>query len=350
MICTEELTFRVGTFQLDHLTIDIPTGKYFVLLGPPGAGKSIFLECLCGLRRVDSGRVFISGQDVTCTEPRLRGVGYVPQDYALFPHLSVAQNITFGLRLRRCEHQQLMSRIQDMTQLLGIQHLLPRRIAGLSGGEQQRVALARALVLQPRILLLDEPVCALDEAMRQEVCVQLLRVQQQLQLTVVHVSHNLEEAFSVADLAAILHEGRFQQIGPIDELLRRPNSEFVARFVRTENIFSGHARATMAESTRTRIELGHTAVDVPGQHTGNVKFAIRPDQILLLPEGGQASDSRNCFELQLAGWRDCGAYIRLELTGPINLVAHTTPAAFSPLRHCSRLTAVLPLESIHVLS
>ena len=323
---------------------------------------------------MDSGRVFIDGQDVTHTEPRLRGIGYVPQDYALFPHLSVMQNITFGLRSRHAGRKRghstfspeagslgvgkeekgecplFQSRIEDITQLLGIRHLLPRRIAGLSGGEQQRVALARALVLQPKILLLDEPVCALDEAMRQEVCRQLLRVQRQLQLTVVHVSHNLEEAFSVADQAAILHDGRFQQIGPIDELLRRPNSEFVARFVRTENIFSGHAQTTVAASTQTRIELGNTVVDVPGQHTGDVKFVIRPDQILLLPPGEQTCHSGNCFELQVAGWRDCGAYVRLELTGPINLIAHTTPAAFSEIRHCSRLTAVLPLQSIHVLS
>ena len=255
---------------------------------------------------MDSGRVFIDGQDVTRTEPRLRGIGYVPQDYALFPHLSVMQNITFGLRSQHTGRKRghstsspdagflgvakdekvqcplFQSHLKDITQLLGIQHLLPRRIAGLSGGEQQRVALARALVLQPKILLLDEPVCALDEAMRQEVCRQLLRVQRQLKLTVVHVSHNLEEAFSVADQAAILHDGRFQQIGPIDELLRRPNSEFVARFVRTENIFSGHAQTTVAASTQTRIEFGNTVVDVPGQHTGDVKFVIRPDQILLL--------------------------------------------------------------------
>jgi len=358
MIRTEELTFRVGTFQLDRLTIDIPAGKYFVLLGPPGAGKSIFLECLCGLRRVDSGRVFLAGQDVTHTEPRRRGIGYVPQDYALFPHLSVTQNIAFGLRLRRYEHSELTTRIKDITQLLGIQHLLPRRITGLSGGEQQRVALARALVLQPKILLLDEPVCALDEAMRQEVCVQLLRIQRQLQLTVVHVSHNLEEAFSVADLAAILREGRFQQIGPIDELLRRPSSEFVARFVRTENIFLGHACPAATEtppqrrcaSGQTRVELDHTAVDVPGRREGDVKFMIRPDQVLVFPEREHTGHSHNCFELQLARWRDCGAYIRLELTGPINLVAHATPAAFSELGHRSHLTAVLPLESIHVLS
>jgi molybdate/tungstate transport system ATP-binding protein len=374
MIRTEELTFRVGTFRLDRLTIEIPTGKYFVLLGPPGAGKSIFLECLCGLRRVDSGRIFIDGQEVTHTEPRRRNIGYVPQDYALFPHLSVLQNITFGLRAgpwsrkrghsafspeaglpdigqdKKVECPLFESRLEQITRLLGIQHLLTRRIAGLSGGEQQRVALARALVLRPKILLLDEPVCALDEATRQEVCGQLLRVQRQLQLTVVHVSHNLEEAFSVADQAAILHEGRLQQMGSIDELLRRPKSEFVARFVRTENVFSGRAEGATAGATRTRVDLDGTVVEVPGSHTGNVKFVIRPDQILVLPEGKQACHDGNCFELQVTGWRDCGAYIRLELTGPINLIAHTTPAAFAELRPSARLTAVLPLPSIHVLS
>ncbi len=350
MIRTEELTYRVGRFQLERLTIDIPTGKYFVLLGPPGAGKSIFLECLCGLRRPAGGRVFIDEQEVTYAEPRLRGIGYVPQDYALFPHLSVAQNITFGLRSRRGEREQRASRLQDVVELLGIRHLLPRRIPGLSGGERQRVALARALVLQPKILLLDEPVCALDEATRQDVCGQLVRIQRQLQLTVVHVSHNLEEAFSVADLAAILHEGRFRQIGPIDELLRRPNSEFVARFVRTENIFSGRAGTTATEPLRTRVELDDVLVDVPGRHEGNVTFMIRPDQVLVLPEEEQTCHSRNCLALRLARWRDCGAYIRLELTGPVNLVAHATPAAFSELGHCFRLTAVLPLRSIHVLS
>jgi ABC-type Fe3+/spermidine/putrescine transport system ATPase subunit len=347
MIHTEEITFRVGTFQLDHLTIDIAAGQYFVLLGPPGAGKSIFLECLCGLRQIDSGRILIDGQDVTNVEPRRRGIGYVPQDYALFPHLSVRQNITFGLR--GCEPRQLMSRIQDIAQLLGLESLLARRIAGLSGGEQQRVALARALVLQPKILLLDEPVCALDEAMRQEVCRQLLHLQRQLQLTVVHVSHNLEEAFSVADQAAILRAGRLQQVGPMDELLRRPNSEFVARFVRTENIFSGRAQTTVAEPMCTRVALGSTIVDVPGRHAGGITFVIRPDQVLVLPKAEAACPSSNYFELQLAGWRDCGAYLRLELAGPINLIAHTTPAAFAELRHCSRLTVALPLSSIHVL-
>lgn len=230
MIRTEEITFRVGAFKLQRLSMQIAKGEYLILLGPPGSGKTVFLECICGLKRLELGKIFIDGRDVTNLEPRLRGIGYVPQDYALFPHLSVEQNIAFGLRVRgRAE-----GKVIETADLLGIRQLLPRPIAGLSGGEKQRVALARALVLQPKILLLDEPVSALDEVTRQEVCAQLRSIQHNLELTTIHVSHNLEEAFSVADRAAILHQDVLKQIGTMDELSLRPNSDFVARFMRCD--------------------------------------------------------------------------------------------------------------------
>lgn len=228
MIRAEEITFRVGTFHLQRLSLEIAEAEYLILLGPPGSGKTIFLECICGLKRLESGRIYIDGRDVTNFEPRLRGIGYVPQDYALFPHLSVQKNIGFGLGSRRRAER----KVPEMADLLGIRPLLSRPIAGLSGGEKQRVALARALVLEPKILLLDEPVCALDEVTRQEVCGQLKSIQRELKLTTIHVSHNLEEAFSVADRAAILHQGVLKQIGTMDELVLRPNSDFVARFMR----------------------------------------------------------------------------------------------------------------------
>jgi len=230
MIRTEKIIFQVGQFELKRLSIEIAAGEYFILLGPPGSGKTVFLECLCGLKRLKSGRIYIDGRDVTNLEPRLRNIGYVPQDYALFPHLSVEQNISFGLRVRGRSQDE----VAETADMLGIKQLLSRSIAGLSGGEKQRVALARALVLQPKILLLDEPVCALDEVTRQEVCSQLLAIQRKLGLTTIHVSHNLEEAFSVADRAGLLHHGVMQQVGPMDELVNEPNSEFVARFMRRD--------------------------------------------------------------------------------------------------------------------
>ncbi|MBC8371977.1 MAG: ABC transporter ATP-binding protein [Planctomycetes bacterium] len=238
MIRTQEIVFHVGQFELKRLSIEIAAGEYFILLGPPGSGKTVFLECLCGLKRLKSGRIYIDGRDVTHLEPRLRDIGYVPQDYALFPHLSVEQNISFGLRVRG----RTQEKVAETADMLGIRQLLSRSIAGLSGGEKQRVALARALVLQPKILLLDEPVCALDEVTRQEVCAQLLAIQRKLGLTTIHVSHNLEEAFSVADRAAILHKGVLLQVGPMDELLCEPNSEFVARFMRREKRLPGSKR------------------------------------------------------------------------------------------------------------
>jgi ABC-type Fe3+/spermidine/putrescine transport system ATPase subunit len=238
MIRTEEISFHIGTFQLQKLSINVANGEYFILLGPPGSGKTIFLECLCGLKKIDSGRIYIDGRQVTDLEPRARGIGYVPQDYALFPHLTVEQNIAFGLRVCRFNHKQTQAKVAETAQMLGIRHLLSRGIGGLSGCEKQRVALARAVVLQPKILLLDEPVCALDEVTRQEICTQLFNIQRRLGLTTIHVSHNLEEAFSVADRAAILNDGILEQVGSLDELLGKPNSRFVARFMRREKYLS----------------------------------------------------------------------------------------------------------------
>jgi ABC-type sugar transport system ATPase subunit len=238
MIRTEEISFSIGTFQLQRLSINIAKEEYFILLGPPGSGKTIFLECLCGLKKIDSGRIYIDERDVTNIEPRARSIGYVPQDYALFPHLSVEQNIAFGLRVHNRKRTEIRTKTIQTAELLGIQRLLSRKIHGLSGGEKQRVALARALVLQPKVLLLDEPVCALDEVTRQEVCAQLSSIQRRLGLTTIHVSHNLEEAFTVADRAAILNVGVLQQVGRMDELVSKPRSEFVARFMRREKHLS----------------------------------------------------------------------------------------------------------------
>jgi ABC-type Fe3+/spermidine/putrescine transport system ATPase subunit len=347
MIRTEEISFGIGTFELRSLRIDIAEGEYFVLLGPPGSGKTIFLECLCGLKKIRSGRILIDGRDVTSLEPRKRGIGYVPQDYALFPHLSVEQNITFGLHAHGYEE----TNINETTDMLGIRHLLSRSIDGLSGGEKQRIALARALVLKPKILLLDEPVCALDEVTRQQVCTQLSDIQRRLGLTTVHVSHNLEEAFSVADRAAILHDGRLKQVGTLDMLLRKPASEFVARFMRCENIFCAEAIGISPNDSDYQVKVGDMELQIAGQHSGQLMLMIRPEDLIVRPYSEDNVKGKNVIRTKLVRSRDCGGYVRVELDGPVSFVAHMTHAAFADLqkKHQSDVMAELNMKSIHVL-
>ncbi len=349
MIRTEQLCFRIGEFALRRVSLEIADGEYFVLLGPPGSGKSIFLECVCGLNRVESGGIQIDDRDVTHCEPRRRGIGYVPQDYALFPHLSVEQNIAFGLRNAKLGRREIRERVGETVGMLGIGQFLGRSTSGLSGGERQRVALARALVLRPRALLLDEPVSALDESMRQELCDSLLRLHRRLGLTTLHVSHNQEEAFSIADRAGILHEGEVRQVGTMEELLRRPCDEFVARFMRCENILSGEVVEAGPEESRVR--CGAVQLRVPGHRHGKLVLVIRPEDIRVAPASPAPNPSANELYLNVVEVRDFGSYARLIFDGDPALVAHVPRSALEGLNLSpgSPLAVRLPAGAMHVL-
>ena len=351
MIRAERAQFRIGEFCLQGVSLDVPRGEYFVLLGPPGSGKTVFLECICGLKRLDSGRIYLDDHDVTDLEPRQRSVGYVPQDYALFPHLRVADNIRFGLRARRADRSEADRRTAEAADTLGITHLLTRRTTGLSGGERQRVALARALVVRPKVLLLDEPVATLDESMRETVCGELRRLQQQLGVTTIHVSHHLEEAFSVADRAGILHEGTFQQTGPLGELLRRPRSEFVARFMRCENLLAGKVIGPGHAADTTEVDVRGVRFVVPGRHRGSIKFVIRPENVRLTSTSSPPRGSNTILTGTLIQTVDRGAYIRAALNGRVRLVAHLSHDDFAELSPVTggELAAVVRFDAIHVL-
>jgi len=352
MIRTENLSFSIGEFRLENASLEVADGEYFVLLGPPGSGKSVLLECLCGLNRVQSGRVFVDGQDVTGIEPRGRSIGYVPQDYALFPHFSVEQNIQAGLRARRESHDRIRKRTTAVADLLGIGHLLKRGIGGLSGGEKQRTALARALAIEPRVLLLDEPVSALDESTRERICGELRLLQHELRITTIHISHNLEEAFSVADRGGILYDGRFQQIGPLEDLLRRPANEFTARFMRCQNIMTGQSLGPGPNET-TKVAVGEAEFLIPGRHGGQVQFTVRPENVRVI-QADQVHEEQDAVVLavEVARSIDLGAYVRLHLNGTVTLLAHLSHPAYTKLRPCgqTRLVAVVPAEAACVLS
>jgi molybdate/tungstate transport system ATP-binding protein len=347
VIRAENLSLTINAFTLGPLSLDIPSGEYFVLMGPAGSGKSVFLECLCGLKRFQTGRVMIGGADVTDRAPGNRPVAYVPQDYALFPHLSVERNIAFGLRAHGRPAIEARRRAAETAKVLGIEHLLSRATAGLSGGERQRVALARALVLEPTVLLLDEPVSALDEATRQDVCAQLLAIHRRFALTTIHVSHNQEEACTLADRAGVLSGGTLVQTGTMEDLLRRPRSVFVARFMRCENLLAGRA-ADDGGGELVRVAVDGEIFHVPGARRGALTLVIRPEDIEVRPN--DAPRTINDFSLTLVRARSFGSYVRLEFTGAFPLVAHVQPAAVAALAPGRPVRVHIPPERIHVLA
>ena len=282
MIRIEQLCFSVGTFALSDVSLCVAPGEYFVLLGPTGSGKTLLVECLCGLNRIDSGRILLDGEDVTVHEPRLRHIGYLPQDYALFPHLSVRQNIAFGLR--RGAAAAAPGLVDRLLEQLGVAHLADRKPQKLSGGEKQRVALARALAIRPRVLLLDEPVSALDEATRDSLCRLLKQLQRDTQTTTLHVCHNFAEMLAVADRVGVIHQGRIVQTGTPQEVFQRPCNATVARFMQAGNLFAAHATA---EGSRLRVTFpGGIELSAAAPATyfveGDVSVMIRPENIRLV--------------------------------------------------------------------
>ncbi|MCD6077193.1 MAG: transporter ATP-binding protein [Ramlibacter sp.] len=218
---------------LEGIDLEIASGSFCVLLGPSGCGKSTTLRIIAGLETASSGQVLIDGRDVTALPPAQRGVAMVFQNYALFPHLSVADNITFGLSVRKMPAAEIARRLAETADLLGLSSLLARKPSQLSGGQQQRVALARALVAQAKVCLMDEPLSNLDAQLRQEMRTELRQVQQRLGLTVVYVTHDQAEAMSMADQVVLLNRGRIEQAATPRTLYAQPQTTFAARFIGT---------------------------------------------------------------------------------------------------------------------
>lgn len=215
MIAVENLSVRAGAFAIDGLSFAVAAGQYAVLMGKTGSGKTTILEAICGLKPLRGGRILLHDQDVTGLRPADRGVGYVPQDRALFSTMTVRQHLAFAPLVHGWENEAISARVVELAELLGIAHLLDRLPYGLSGGEAQRVALGRALALRPAVLLLDEPLSALDEETREEMCRLLITVRQQTHVTVLHVTHNRSEAQRLADRVFLLQNGTICKQPPI---------------------------------------------------------------------------------------------------------------------------------------
>jgi putative spermidine/putrescine transport system ATP-binding protein len=236
----EGLVKRFGAVTaVDGVDLELPPGKLISFLGPSGCGKTTTLRMIAGLERPTEGRVVVDGEDVTDVPPHLRDVGMVFQSLALFPHLTVAGNIGYGMRIRGTPKDRIRSRVQELLALVSLEGMGDRRVAQLSGGQRQRVATARALALEPKLFLLDEPLSALDANLREQLQVELRLLQQQLGITTIMVTHDQREAMTMSDLVVVMNQGRIEQVGEPLDVYRRPGSAFVARFIGTTNLLAG---------------------------------------------------------------------------------------------------------------
>ncbi|HKX74478.1 MAG TPA: ABC transporter ATP-binding protein [Acidimicrobiia bacterium] len=283
-----QLTKRFGEFvAVEELNLTIDDGHFFALLGPSGCGKTTTLRMIGGFEEPTSGIVRLHGEDVTGQKPYRRPVNTVFQSYALFPHLTIYENVAFGLRRQGLDDGEVKRRVGevlDLVQLTGRDRQRPRQ---LSGGQQQRVALARALVNHPRVLLLDEPLGALDLKLRKEMQIELKRIQQEVGITFIHVTHDQEEAMTMADTIAVMHGGRIERMGGPTEIYEDPRTAFVAGFLGASNLMGGSLQGTtMALAAGATIHLTNGAA---AGRSGPVQVGVRPEKIRLHPPGDETA-------------------------------------------------------------
>lgn len=349
MIRVNQLRYAVGSFRLD-VSLEIADEEYFVLFGMTGCGKTSLLECLCGLRAPSAGSIELGGADVTRADPRTRRIGYVPQDGALFPHLSVSGNIAFSLGVAGARAAERRAQAAETARQLGIEHLLDRSLTGLSGGERQRVALGRALVSRPQALLLDEPVCALDPFTRSTVCRLLVDVQRRVRIPVMHVCHLFEEATLVADRVGVMREGRLVQVGTPAQLLSAPRDAYVARLIGLPNILTGRWAVREAQPG---IECAGLFLRVPalqGAVGDPADFMIPPWKIHVAAEAPGADPQTFRGRVRHAAQQGPLTTVLIEGT-PVPLLVHlpSEPEGRGLPRPGTDVRLAVPPEAVHVL-
>jgi len=346
VIRADGVSIRLGEFTLTDVSFEVGTGEYFVILGPTGSGKTVLVECIVGLHQPSHGRIILEDRDVTNLLPEKRGVAYVPQDYCLFPHMTVEQNIGFGLRIRRADSAHITRQVRRLSEILQITHLLRRRPVNLSGGEKQRTALARALAVEPTLLLLDEPFAAVDERTREMLCDQFKVVQRELGTTTVHVSHNFEEALSVADRIGIFERGRLVQVGTPDEVFLRPASEFVAHFTGARNVIDGEV---VRRDGGFAFRGCGVTVPVAATREGPAKLVVRPEELRIvtrLASGGPT------LQGTVARVSDRGASVRVGITvagGEWSLLVPKREARGLGLAMGQTVSFEIPSEALHLI-
>lgn len=311
-------SFTEGEAVLDNISLEISKGEFITLLGSSGCGKTTTLRIIAGLEQPDAGSVWLDGREVTGLEPNQRDVNTVFQNYALFPHMNVAENIGYGLKLKKVPKSEIRKKVSQMLELVQLEGYEKRKPSELSGGQKQRVAIARALVNNPKVLLLDEPLGALDLQLRRAMQIELKHLQKKLGITFIYITHDQEEAINMSDRIAVMRDGRIEQIGTPDEIYNHPKTSYVATFVGNANILHGVAESIQGENAIVKIGNDRVIVklETSRQDTGDtrakqylaagekVTLAVRSENILLQETaviGDTGTDHRDTVDISVSG-------------------------------------------------
>lgn len=328
MLEIKNLTVDLGEFSLKNIDLSVKEEEYFVILGPTGAGKTILLELIAGIYSADEGNIILNNQDITNKPPKDRAVSIVYQDYMLFPHLTVEENIRFGLEAEGYPEEKISERLTEFVDLLKISDLLHRHPRTLSGGERQSATLARSLVMDPNLLLLDEPISALDVPSQEKIMRELKRVHSETNITTLHVTHSREEAIRLGNRIGIMKEGKIVQTGDSSQVFKEPNSEFVANFVGTENIFEGKSTV---DNGIAKIELeGDVEVVAISKREGEVKVCIRPEEIIISRNPIETS-GRNTLKGEIIGLSERESTVQVKIDTGIDITATITKKSYSDM-------------------
>jgi spermidine/putrescine transport system ATP-binding protein len=342
---------------VDQIHLAIRRGEFFSLLGPSGCGKTTLLRIIAGLDRPDAGTVSIDGKDATEIPAHRRPVNTVFQSYALFPHLNVRENVAFGLRMKKTPRTETEPRVHRVMELVRISELGPRRPAQLSGGQKQRVALARALVNEPQVLLLDEPLGALDLKLRKELQVELHALQRRLGITFIYVTHDQEEALAMSDRIGVMNNGKLEQCGPAENAYERPRTRFVAQFLGACNLIEGIVRRCAEGRMGAETSLGEIQAEMPSpaqtrKPGERCTFAIRPERVGLM-KGSEKASEINAVAARITDLIYFGAETeyQLEVAGGLRLNARVmnAGATSSPLSVGETVVVRLPPNALIVL-
>jgi spermidine/putrescine transport system ATP-binding protein len=346
-VVLERLSKRFGDVEaVRELTLEIGDGEFFSLLGPSGCGKTTTLRLIAGFEEPSEGRIFIGDREVTQTPAHKRPVNTVFQSYALFPHLSVADNVGFGLRFHSVEKRERRRRVGEALQLVRLDGFERRKPSQLSGGQQQRVALARALVLEPAVLLLDEPLGALDAKLRRSLQIELKSIQEAVGITFVYVTHDQEEALTMSDRMAVMADGLVQQLGTPRDVYEEPATTFVADFLGVSNLMDARAegggRVRLGDATLT---AGRGDLDA----RGDVRLTIRPERIRVEPPGA-AGENRLPGTVTRVVYLGAATQVLLELAGGQTLQATSSAADGIPPGEGDAVTIHLPPDALRILA